>query len=83
MDKSALGISGYIPSRFQAAARPLRPPPVRVCGVGTRDGPPGAPAGRVDGRVLRVDDVGEVFIRLEYPADDTPALTRAPDADDW
>lgn len=33
--------------------------------------------------IVRVDDVGEVFIRLDYLANDTPALTRAPDTDDW
>jgi hypothetical protein len=33
--------------------------------------------------IVPVDDVGEVFIRLDSPADETPALTPAPDTDDW
>lgn len=33
--------------------------------------------------VVRVDDLGEVFVRLSYPADDSPSLVALPDDADW
>jgi hypothetical protein len=33
--------------------------------------------------IVRVDDVGEVFIRLHHPTDDSSPLTPSPVEDDW
>jgi hypothetical protein len=33
--------------------------------------------------IVRVDDLGEVFVRLRYTDDDSPLLVALPDEDDW
>jgi hypothetical protein len=33
--------------------------------------------------IVRVDDVGEVFIHLHHPTDDSSPLTPSPVEDDW